>query len=52
MLLDEVRSLLSDAEDWVREEPVPSRDAADAVERSETALAAGEVRSKIALAIP
>jgi hypothetical protein len=41
VLLDEVRALLADAEDWVREEPVPSR-AADAVERARKALAAGD----------
>jgi hypothetical protein len=37
VLLDEVRALLSDAEDWVREEGVPDR-AAGAVERSREAL--------------
>ena len=41
VLLDEVRALLSDAEDWVREEPVPSR-TANAVERAKEALAADE----------
>jgi hypothetical protein len=41
ILLDEVRALLSDAEDWVREEPVPSR-TTDAVERAKEALAADE----------
>ena len=41
VLLDEVRALLSDAEDWVRDEPVPSRTAA-AVERARVALAAGD----------
>ena len=41
VLLDEVRALLSDAEDWVRDEPVPSR-TADAVEQARVALAAGE----------
>ena len=41
VLLDEVRALLSDAEDWVREEPVPSR-TANAVERAKKALAADE----------
>ena len=40
-LLDEVRALLADAEDWVREEPVPSR-TASAVEHARAALAAGE----------
>jgi hypothetical protein len=37
VLLDEVRALLSDAEDWVREQDVPDR-AARAVERSREAL--------------
>ena len=37
VLLDEVRALLSDAEDWVREEGVPDR-AVRAVERSREAL--------------
>jgi hypothetical protein len=36
-----VRALLSDAEDWVREEPVPPR-TVDALERARGALAAGE----------
>ena len=44
VLLEEVRALLSEAEDWVREEDVPER-AADAIERSKAALAAGESRS-------
>lgn len=37
VLLDEVRALLSDAEDWVREDDVPVR-AARAVERTREAL--------------
>ena len=41
VLLGEVRALLAEAEDWVREQPVPSR-TADAVERARVALAAGE----------
>lgn len=41
VLLDEVRALLADAEDWVREDQVPSR-TAHAVERAREALAAGE----------
>ena len=40
-LLDEMRALLADAEDWVREEPVPSR-TAEAVERARVALEAGQ----------
>ena len=43
VLLDEVRALLSEAEDWVRTEPgVPQR-AAEAVERSKAALEAEAV---------
>ena len=45
VLLDEVRALLSEAEDWVREEDVPDR-TVDAIERSKAALAAGELQSK------
>jgi hypothetical protein len=42
VLLDEVRALLSQAEDWVRTEPgVPSR-AVEAVARSQAALETGE----------
>jgi hypothetical protein len=41
VLLDEVRALLADAEDWVGDEPVPSR-TMGAVERARVALAAGE----------
>jgi len=41
VLLGEVRALLAEAEDWVREQPVPFR-TADAVERARVALAAGE----------
>ena len=37
VLLDEVRELLADAEDWVREDEVPDR-AARAVERTREAL--------------
>ena len=45
VLLDEVRALLSEAEDWVREEPDAPRQVIDALERSKSALAAGESRS-------
>jgi hypothetical protein len=45
VLLDEVRALLSEAEDWVREEPDPPRQVIDALERSKSALAAGESRA-------
>jgi hypothetical protein len=41
VLLDEVRALLADAEDWVSEAHVPSR-TSDAVEKARKALAAGE----------
>jgi hypothetical protein len=41
VLLDEVRALLSDAEDWLRDESVPSR-TTDAVERAQAALAASD----------
>ena len=37
VLLDEVRALLAEAEDWVREDEVPDR-AARAVERTREAL--------------
>jgi hypothetical protein len=40
VLLAEVRALLCEAEEWVREEP--SERAAEALERSREALAAGE----------
>jgi hypothetical protein len=51
VLLDAVRCLLSDAEEWVREDPAAPPRAAEAVERSREALAAGESRPKSALAI-
>jgi hypothetical protein len=44
VLLEEVRALLFEAENWVRAEDVPER-AANAIERSKAALAAGESRS-------
>jgi hypothetical protein len=44
VLLEEVRALLFEAEDWVREEHVPEG-AAEAIERSKAALAAGESQS-------
>jgi hypothetical protein len=52
VLLEAVRSLLSDAEEWVREDPAAPRRAAEAIERSRDALAAGESRSESALAMP
>jgi hypothetical protein len=52
LLLDEVRSLLSDAEDWVREDPAAPARAAEAIERSRAALLAGESRSETAFAMP
>jgi hypothetical protein len=45
VLLDEVRALLSQAEDWVRKEPEVPRGVVEALERSQSALAAGESRS-------
>ena len=50
VLLDEVRSLLAEAEDWVRDHPEAPPQAAEAIERSKEALAAGEARSEGALA--
>ena len=44
VLLEEVRFLLAEAEDWLREEDVPER-AIDAIERSKAALVAGESQS-------
>jgi hypothetical protein len=52
VLLDAVRSLLSDAEGWVREDPAVPTSTTAAIERSRQALAAGELRSKTALAMP
>jgi hypothetical protein len=52
VLLEAVRSLLSDAEEWVREDPAAPPRAAEAIERSREALAAGESRSNTALAMP
>jgi hypothetical protein len=44
LLLEEVRALLVEAEDWMREEDVPEG-AANALERSKAALAGGEART-------
>ena len=52
VVLEAVRSLLSDAEDWVREDPAVPWSAAQAIDRSREALAAGESRRKSAFAIP
>ncbi len=52
VMLDAVRSLLADAEEWVREDPAAPPLAAAAIERSREALAAGKSRSETALAIP
>jgi hypothetical protein len=46
VLLDEVRALLSEAENWVRGEPVAPERVVDALERSQAALAAGESRAR------
>ena len=45
VLLDEVRALLSEAEEWVREEPGAPERAVDALDRSKAALAAGELQT-------
>ena len=45
VLLDEVRALLSQAEDWVRDEPDVPGGVVEALERSKSALAAGESRT-------
>jgi hypothetical protein len=49
VLLEEVRALLCEAEEWVREEP--SDRALDALARSREALAAGEKSSTVRLAV-
>jgi hypothetical protein len=46
VLLEAVRSLLADAEEWVREDQAVPASAAAAIDRSREALAAGESRSK------
>ena len=51
-VLAEVRSLLSDAERWVREDPSVPPEAAAALERSRAAVTAGESRAETVLAIP
>jgi hypothetical protein len=45
VLLAEVRALLSEAEDWVREDPAVPERVVDALERSKSALVAGESRT-------
>lgn len=52
VLLGAVRLLLSEAEQWVREDPAAPRRALQAIERSKEALAAGESCSETALAMP
>jgi len=49
VLLAEVRALLCEAEEWVREEP--SERVVEALERSREALAAGERGSAVRLAV-
>ena len=44
VLLDEVRALLSEAEEWVRAEPGLPQRAVEAIERSQARLEAGERR--------
>jgi hypothetical protein len=46
-LLDEVRALLNEAEDWVRAEPGGTERAAEALDRSRAALAAGPRREEV-----
>jgi len=46
VLLDEVRALLSDAEEWVLETPNAPNRATNAIERSKAALAAGELEAR------
>lgn len=45
VLLDEVRALLSEAEDWLREDASVSARTTAAIDRTKAALAAGEVLS-------
>jgi len=45
VLLNEVRSLLSEAEEWVRAEPGADQQAIGALQRCHEALAAGEGRA-------
>ena len=47
VLLDEVRALLHEAEDWVRAEPGGTERAAEALDRSRVALAAGPKREEV-----
>jgi hypothetical protein len=45
VLLEEVRALLSEAEEWLREEPGAPKQAVDALDRLQAALEAGERRT-------
>lgn len=47
VLLGEVRALLHEAEAWVRAEPGGTERAAEALERSREALAAGNTREEV-----
>jgi len=47
LLLDEVRALLHEAEDWVRAERGGTERAAEALDRSRAALAAGPKREEV-----
>ena len=47
VLLGEVRALLHEAEAWVRAEPAGTERAADALDRSRSALAGGETRKEV-----
>jgi hypothetical protein len=51
VLLEEVRALLCEAEEWVREEPTERACAGDALERSRAALAGGERRDESVVAV-
>ncbi len=46
-LLGEVRALLHEAEAWVRAEPGGTERAAEALDRSRSALAAGQERKEV-----
>ena len=47
VLLGEVRALLREAEAWVRSEPSGTERAAEPLERSRAALAAGRTREEV-----
>ena len=47
VLLDKVRALLHEAEAWVRAEPGGTERAAEALDRSRAALAAGQPKQEV-----